>query len=260
MAVVSLDGVSAHVGDEVVLGGGEYPFPPADPHSTTWVSPPTEACLGLSNAWVASSMSTVDGFVQTAHSAQGLEPDVVEAIEIRERYGLRADVEWIRQVSNDPAALVPEEYGIPLMPDELGDLLSRRWPNTLIVQLREYGEQFPDDFTAALINEKASGAIVRFKANLDRHRAFLAALPLDGPVLIEQAYWSLKELNTFLGQVKAEEKWIDSTGATWVDPVVYELENRVVIRFEGPAGLEPTIERHFGSPGWLEARWEGFGR
>ena len=208
----------------------------------------------------ASSMSVPEERQPIAASPQGLEPDVVEAIEIREQYGLRADVDWIRQVSNDPAALVPEEYGIPLMPDEFGSLLSRRWPNTLIVQLREYGEQFPGDFATAFINEKASGAIVRFKANLDRHRAALAALPLDGPVLIEQADWSLKELNDFLRQVKAEQSWIESTGATWVDPVVYELENRVVIRFEGPAGLEPTIERHFGSPRWLEARWEGFGR
>ena len=189
-------------------------------------------------------MSVPEEHQSIAASPQGLEPDVVEAIGIREQYSLRADIDWIRHVSSDPAALVPEEYGIPLMPDELGDLMSRRWPNTLIVQLREYGEQFPDDFATAFINEKASGAIVRFKANLDRHRAGLAALPRDGPVLIEQADWSLKELIDFLGQVKAEQSWIESTGAKWVDPVVYELENRVVIRFEGPVGLEPTIERH----------------
>ena len=188
-----------------------------------------------------------------------LESGEVEALEVRERYGLRADVDWIRRVASDPEALVPEQYGIPLLPDELGDLLSRRWPNSLIVQLREYGAQFPEDFATAYINQKASGAIVKFKANLDRHRAALAALPLDGPVVVEKADWSLKELNAFLGQVKDEVPWIESTGAKWVDPVVYGLENRVVIRYEGPAGLENTIERHFGSPGWLEARWEGFG-
>jgi hypothetical protein len=192
--------------------------------------------------------------------AGNLEPGEVEALAVREQYGLRADVDWIRRVANDPSAVVPEEYGIPLMPDELGDLLSRRWPNTLIVQLRAYGEQFPEDFATAYINEKASGAIVKFKANLDRHRAALAVLPLDGPVIVEAADWSLKELNAFLGRVKDEQRWIESTGAKWVNPVVYELENRVVIRYEGPAGLEGTIERHFGSPAWLEARWEGYGR
>jgi hypothetical protein len=192
--------------------------------------------------------------------AEDLDPTEVESIEIREQYGLRADVDWIRRVAKDPAALVPEEYGIPLMPAELGDLLSRRWPNTLIVQLRAYGAQFPDDFAMAYINEKASGAIVKFKTNVGRHRAALALLPLDGPVVVEEADWSLKELNVFLAEVKAEQQWIESTGATSVEPVVYELENRVVIRYEGPAGLEPAIERHFGSPPWLEARWEGFGR
>ena len=108
-------------------------------------------------------------------------------MEIREQYGLHADVSWIQAVAADPRALVPEEYGIPLLPDEFADLLSRHWPNTLIVQLRAYGEQFPDDFATAYINEKASGAIVKFKANLDRHRATLATLPLDGPIVVEQA-------------------------------------------------------------------------
>jgi hypothetical protein len=137
-----------------------------------------------------------------------LEPKVVEAFEIREQYGLRADVAWVLQVAGDTRALVPEEYGIPLMPEELGDLLSRRWPNTLIVQLREYGQQFPDDFAMAYINQKASGAVVKFKANIDRHRAALATLPLDGPVVFEQADWSLTELNVFLAQVKAQQDWI----------------------------------------------------
>jgi hypothetical protein len=42
--------------------------------------------------------------------------------------------------------------------------------------------------------------------------------------------------------VKAERAWIESTGASWVDPVIYGLENRVVIRYEGPRGLEAAIQ------------------
>lgn len=188
-----------------------------------------------------------------------LEADIAEAIEMREQYGLRADEAWVRAVADDPEALVPEQYGIPFMPDELADLMSRRWPNSLITQLRAYGQEFPDDFATAYINQKASGAVVEFKANLERHRAALAALSLDGPVDVRQATWSLKELEGFLEQVKAEQTWIESTGARLVDPVIAELDNVVVIRYEGPPGLENLIEGHFGSPRWLQARWEGPG-
>lgn len=186
-----------------------------------------------------------------------LDQATVNAIEIREQYGLQSDIEWVRAVADDPDALIPEDWGIPLLPDELADLLSRRWPNNLIVQLRAYGEEFPDDFATAYINLKASGAVVEFKANLEKHRALLAALPLDGPVEVRQADWSLKELKEFLQQVMAEKAWIESTGAKWVQPVIYELENRVVIRYEGRRELEDVIESHFGSPTWLKARWEG---
>ena len=184
---------------------------------------------------------------------------MAKAIEIRERYGLRADEAWVQAVADDPAALVPEQYGIPFMPDELADLMSRRWPNSLIVQLRTYGQAFPDDFATAYINQKASGAVVEFKANIERHRAALRLLPLDGAVEVRQAAWSLKDLQQFLQEVKAEQAWIESTGARWVDPVLYELENAVVIRYEGPRGLENVIEGHFGNPSWLQARWEGPG-
>jgi hypothetical protein len=55
-AVVSLDGVAARVGENVVLDGGEYPFPPLDPRTVRWVSPPTEGCLRIPKAWAASGM------------------------------------------------------------------------------------------------------------------------------------------------------------------------------------------------------------
>jgi hypothetical protein len=185
--------------------------------------------------------------------------DIDEAIAVRERYGLRADEIWVRAVATDPRSVTPEDWGIPLLPDELGDLLSRRWSNDLLLQVRDYGLQFPDDFATAAINQKASGVWVAFTANLERHRAALATLPLDGPVEVRHMQWSLKDLEHHLDEIKSEKAWIESLGAEWVDPVVYELENRVVIRYEGPEGLEGQIESHFGSPAWLLARWEGPG-
>jgi hypothetical protein len=214
--------------------------------------------LGCDGTAVSSTRTTTTP-TSDAQPTATLEAGIAEAIEFRERYGLRADEAWVRAVAGDPDAVVPAQYGIQLMPEELADLMSRRWPNSLIVQLRAYGEEFPDDFATAYIDQKASGAVIEFKANLERHRAALAALPLDGPVEVRQATWSLKELQGFLRQVKAEQAWIESTGARYVDPLVMELDNVVVIRFEGPPGLEDVIEAHFGNPHWLQARWQGVG-
>jgi hypothetical protein len=186
-----------------------------------------------------------------------LDPDIVEAIQFREQYGLRADEAWVRSVAADPAAIIDEAYGVPLLPAEVADLQSRHWPNTLITQLREYGLQFPEDFAMAYINEKASGAIIKFKANLDFHRAALAALPLDGPVLVQQAEYSLKDLRDGLAKIKAERAWIEATGATYVQLTIYELENRVVIVYNGGRGLATIISSHFGNPAWLVTRREG---
>jgi hypothetical protein len=189
--------------------------------------------------------------------AHSLEPAVADAMEFREQYGLRADEDWIRSVAKDPTSRTLERYGVPLLPAEVADLQSRRWPNTLITQLREYGLQFPEDFATAYINQKASGAIIEFKENLDFHRAALAALPLDGPILVQQAEFSIKDLREGLAKVEAERAWIEATGAKYVQPTIYELENRVVIVYDGGRGLAPIITNHFGNPGWLETRREG---
>ncbi len=186
-----------------------------------------------------------------------LDDALMEAIEIREQYGLRADVAWVRTVAEHPDAITHETWGIPLMLDELADVMSRRWPNSLIVQLRQYGLGFPGEFATAYINQKASGAVVEFTTNLERHRAALATLPLDGPVEVRKAEWSLRELGGFLAQVKAEVGWIEGLGGRHVWPDVMELENKVVVRYEGPAGIEQRILDHFGDPRWLKLEWYG---
>jgi hypothetical protein len=56
---VAVDGVTARVGDEVVLNGGETTIP-GDPGVYDWVSRPTPSCIRQPNAWVASSMSVVE--------------------------------------------------------------------------------------------------------------------------------------------------------------------------------------------------------
>lgn len=188
-----------------------------------------------------------------------LEGDVADAIDVRERFGLRADEAWVRSVAADPMALTPAEWGIPLLPPEVADLMSRRWPVGLLRQVRAYGLQFPEDFATAYSNLQGSGVIVQFKQNVTEHRVALAQMPFEGPIEVVQAEWSLKDLEGFLEQVEGERAWLESLGARFVEPSVQELDNAVSLRYEGPRGLENLILGHFGRPSWLQLQWGGPG-
>jgi hypothetical protein len=187
--------------------------------------------------------------------------ETTKAIEVRTRFRLRADAAWIHTVAEDPKALVPARWGIPLMPGELFRLLARApgRSDEPILQLRTYGLEFPGEFAAASLDLDFRGAWIAFKSIVERHRAAIARMPIKLPVVVRRMPWSRQDLEAGLDEVKAEQAWIESTGAEWVDPVIYGLENRVVIRYEGPYGIEDRIEEHFASPTWLEARWEGPG-
>ena len=76
-------------------------------------------------------------------------------MDFRERFGLRADLTYVRAVAGNPdaQASVPE-FGVPLMPDEFEDMLSRRWDPDVHRQLSFYGQRFPDDFAGAYINQR----------------------------------------------------------------------------------------------------------
>lgn len=215
------------------------------------------SCGGSPPAAPASTTTAKTSFHPTPTAI--LESDVANAVDVRQRFGLRADEAWVRSVAADPMALTPAEWGIPLLPPEIADLMSRRWPVGLLKQVRAYGLQFPEDFATAYSNLQGSGVIVQFKQNVAEHRAALAKMPFEGPVEVVQAAWSLKELEGFLEEVNGERRWLESLGARFVESSVQELENVVSLRYEGPMGLENLISGHFGRPSWLQVQWAGPG-
>jgi hypothetical protein len=186
------------------------------------------------------------------------ERDISESVAFRERYGLRADLMWVRIVAANPEAQagIPE-FGVPLVPDELADLLSRRWDPDLLAQARGYGLLFPEDFAGAYINQKANGVVIAFKDRVERHRVALSNLvPPESVVEVRRVDWSLADLHGFVDQINSEKAWFDSIGVI-VHPGENVLENVVDVRFKGPEEASGLIEQHFGNPGWLRARWTG---
>jgi hypothetical protein len=181
-----------------------------------------------------------------------------EALAVRTMYGLRADATWIRAVAADPASAIGlREFGIPLLPSELEDLQSRRWPHDLLIRVQDYGRLFPDTYAGARINLEATGIVISFTDDIERHTAALANLVEAGEVVtVRSARWSLKELDRFIETVEAEAAWFESMGLTFKAGRL-STDNWVYAKYRGPIDLEPIILAHFGDPPWLQVEWDG---
>jgi hypothetical protein len=181
-----------------------------------------------------------------------------EALAVRTMYGLRADATWIRAVAGDPASAIGlREFGIPLLPSELEDLQSRRWPHDLLIRVQNYGRLFPDTYAGARINLEATGIVISFTEDIERHTAALANLVDPGEVVtVRPARWSLKELEGFIEIVEAEAAWFESMGLTF-KAGHRSTDDWVYAKYRGPMDLEPIILARFGDPPWLRAEWDG---
>lgn len=186
--------------------------------------------------------------------------EMTEAINIRTRFGLRADEAWIREVAANPDSQVGiNEFGIPLLPAEFADLMSRRWDEDLLRNVRGYGLLFPDDFAGAYLDLWGSGVIIEFKNQVDRHRTALSNLVAD-PKLIEvrEVEWSLRDLEGFIEQVEAERNWFESVGLRFLQVDHRVNENFIHVDFVGRSeDAASAVEAHFGNPTWLRAEWAG---
>jgi hypothetical protein len=212
--------------------------------------------MGCSQEAASTTRATVAA-TQEAELPVISKQEMDEAIAVRTSFGLNADQTWIRRVAADPAARPGiEEFGIPLMPFELTDLMSRRWDGDLLAKVTAYGRLFPDEFAGASINLKATGVIVAFTGRVDRHAAAHSNLvPAGAVVEVREARWSLKDLEGFIKQVESQRAWFDTLGVTF--KVGDFGENFVLVKYRGPKEAGELIQNHFGDPPWLKAEWVG---
>lgn len=184
--------------------------------------------------------------------------ELAAATAFRARYGLLTDPDWVRAVaqSESAKAAVPE-YGVPLTAAEVADLASRTWDPDLLRNVKEYGFLFPASYAGAHINQKASGVVIAFKHDIERHRRVLPSLLPDGSIVdVRQVEWSLQDIERFMADVEADSEWFASIGVTFkVGQRVNE--NWVNVWFNGRPEADHLIEQHFGNPTWLQAEWDG---
>lgn len=225
------------------------------------------ACLLLGLAIAAFGCGSVeprsvDGVLEPSSPPSSAPADPSEdetgaAAAFRGRFGLRSDDEWVRAVAGDPTARSAiHEFGIPLTPAEVADLVSRRWDPDLLANVKSYGSAFPESYAGAYVNLEASGVIVSITDDVERHRRALRNLLPGSEIDVRRAEWSLQDLDRFAREVEAEREWFDAIGETF-DVGHRVTENWVNVRFKGRPEAEHLIERHFGTPTWLDAEWDG---
>jgi hypothetical protein len=106
---------------------------------------------------------------QAESPSPSLPPDVQDAVRFRTEFGLRADLTYIADVARDPAAT--SQYGVPLLPDEVEDLLRRQTAADVAAPLLDaYGERHPSEFAGWFLDQAQGGVfVVLFTANTEDH-------------------------------------------------------------------------------------------
>ena len=199
---------------------------------------------------------------ESAPASPSISPEAELAawIEFRHAYGLRTDVDWVLQVAEAPDAV---EITVPLLPFEADQVKAvNRAAEDLAVSVRDYGNQFPEEF-AGVVRE---GPIVVLLVSdrVDAHQAAVQATFGEGVgIRARQVAYSRLELTQFAEMTRRTRAWFGAIGAELVDVAVDEGSNQVVAAYRANVPVEPEIHEHFRYPVWLQLRddgeipWEG---
>jgi hypothetical protein len=178
----------------------------------------TVALAGLLGACSASSGGTLIPSAtvprSTESSAASLPPEVEDAVRFRTEFGLRADLAYIAQVARDPTAT--SDFGVPLLPSEVADLLRRQASATEVAPLLDaYGQQHPDEFAGWFQDQAHGGAfVVLFTANfLDHVHGLSQTLSGHTPPIAVQ----VKPAERTLIELEALQARIERDMAPWAD-------------------------------------------
>lgn len=168
----------------------------------------------------------------------------------REFWGLRSDAQWAIAVAQDPAVTV--EMDVPLLPWEVSRIVKLdQSAQDFVVRLEGYGSRYPEDFAGVFIDGPI--VVVRFAHNLSAHRTVLSPrFDETGRVRVEQAGYSLTELERLARQVEARRSLIETVGVTLYSADVDVIGNDVRARYQGDPDLEVELRTILGNPDWLK--------
>jgi hypothetical protein len=183
-----------------------------------------------------------------------------KARQFRQAFGLRADDAWLINVAANPASEPARiELGVPLLPSEFQDFLSRvDRAQAVLPFLETYGAAYPDVWGGAFIDQPAGGAVAMlFTDDVDLHRErLMRVLPEGSKVVVREAAWSLRDLAAFTARVKDDVPWFATIGTELYAVDLIEQQNQIRIRFLGPEpGAAQAIASHYGNESWFFTKW-----
>lgn len=196
--------------------------------------------------------------------ASALPPVAGEGIDssarFRRAFGLRSDTTWIVSVA---AVAASErgvvEFGVPLLPEEIEDLLRRTHaaPETVDVIL-DYARAVPDDWVGISIGRQADAIIVvKVSRDKDWHQEVLRRLlPAGARFDVRLVEQSADELLQFAARVRADHAWFETIGTRLLGVEVKPVDGIVDITYTGlDSSRSADIVAHFGGSPWITTTW-----
>jgi len=177
-------------------------------------------------------------------------------IRFRTAFGLQIDETWVAIVASDPESSAGRvRFGVPLMPFELQDLLSRTQARGEAVPVISSYSATTEDSYDWYIDQQRGGIIVaRFTQDADVHADVLEQL------LPPNTRWEavdidphIVEMEALVAEVQAEREWFETVGAQLLDVFTSPLDGGTVelSYLSASRAMDQQIRDHFGAPAWL---------
>lgn len=199
--------------------------------------------VGLLVLGMGSGSSGVAGASPSVAGASPSEPPPVEiahAMDLRERFGLRADEWYVRLVASDPAAFSDDLMGIPLDSQEAAEIERRIELQDVLTPAREHALTL-DDYGGTWMDQAAGGLpVFAFTGDLEDHARDLASVLPEGTRFdLRQVRYTMAQLDTAQDQVNAAAPGLRAAGIPVVLTGLDDQTNTVVV---GVEGLTPDME------------------
>ncbi len=189
-----------------------------------------------------------------------LDEETREAIRVRTDYGLRRDLAWVREVADDPTAVM--DFGVPMLPAETASLFARNELGDMVqAALGAYGHTA--ELGGIYIDNRQGGVVVvLWTSDPAIHEAAIrAGLPACHPVQFRQVKWSEQELRGWQDRISADFDWMSEIPAR-IESAGVDIELNVVsvtVSSAEPDAAERIVAHYDAPPGMIRVTSDGTG-
>lgn len=173
---------------------------------------------------------------------------VAEGIHARTILGLRADEEWVREVTADPDARIAFEIRVTIAEEaELNARATSR--QELQPILEQYGAEHPDEYAGLMIDQEKGGLLViLFSDHVEDHVAAIARLVHPAAELeVRQAGASSAELEALMNRINGDSEALRGVGVFVLSISTDELRGKLEVEVSTVRGdAQPLLAARYG--------------